>query len=112
MNNAIDGNFNVLPDEVDDPQLDAAWAEIDPAVAEATNAELDDAFVEVAVERAAVDRLNAGIEDTDPRLDPDAESDEGLPDELQETDDEDVGEEAFLPEDPTVIDDAPPVDVT
>lgn len=112
MNNVIDGNFNVLPDEVDDPELDAAWAEIDPAEAETTNAELNDAFGEVAADRAAVDRLNAGIEDADPRLDADAESDEGAPDELEESDDDDVGEEAFLPDDPTVVDDAPPVDVT
>jgi hypothetical protein len=111
MNNAIEGNFNVLPDEVDDPELDAAWAELDPAEVETVNAELNDAFREVAADRAAVDRLNAGLEEDDRRLDPDAESDEGAPDELQESDDEDVGEEAFLPEDPTVTDDAAPGDV-
>jgi hypothetical protein len=112
MNDVTGRNFNVLPDEVDDPDLDAAWAAIDPAEAETTNAELNDAFSEVATERAAVDRLNAGLEDVDPRLDPDIEADEGAPDELQESDNEDVGEEAFLPEDPTATDDAAPGDVT
>jgi hypothetical protein len=112
MDNVIGRNINVLPDEVDDPELDAAWAEIDPAEAETTNAELNDVFREAEADRAAVDRLNAGIEDADPRLDPDVQSDEGAPDELQEFDNEDVGEAAFLPEDPTVTDDAAPGDVT
>lgn len=111
MNDVMDGNWNVLPEEVDDPELDAAWAELDPAEVETGNAELNESFREVAEDRAAVDRLNAGIEESDPRLDPDAESDEGAPSELLEPDDEDVGEEAFLPEDPTVTDDAAPGDV-
>ena len=76
MNDVKDGNWNVPPEEIDDPELDAAWAELDPADVETANAELNESFREVAEDRAAVDRLNAGIEENDPQLDPDAESDE------------------------------------
>jgi hypothetical protein len=112
MNDVMDGNWNVLPEEVDDPELDAAWAELDPAEVETVNAQLNDTFREVSEDRVAVDRLNAGIEDNDPRLDPDVDADEGAPGELLEVDDQDVREEAFLPEDPTVTDDAAPGDTT
>jgi hypothetical protein len=113
MDGSVTGR-NVLPQDEDDPALDAIWDQLDPAETDRVAADIEAAFQEVESEREAVGRMNAGLaadeaeDEPDPTLDPDVDSDEGTADELVEAGNDSVGEEAFLPEDPTVTDDDTP----